>query len=81
MVADGGKVETETVETEVEEIEPGVPKDILKSWLKGDIELEDTKVRELVKDAYNQVLVERDEIVDYLVNTANLVAAEQVKLT
>ena len=81
MVSDGGVVQTETVETEIEDIEPGIPKDILKGWLTGQFELDDTKVRDLVKEGYNQVLVDRDEIIGFLVNTANLVPAEQVKVS
>lgn len=71
---------TETVVTEVEDIEPGDPKTILTAWLKGETRLHHAVARKLVKDAYAVILATKDEMVDYLVNTANLVPAELVKV-
>ena len=74
------EIKTEVVETEVEVVEDGEPRQILAAWLKGEVKLNHGTVRGLVKKAFNQVLATKDEIVTYLVETANLVPAELVRL-
>lgn len=78
--SDTGESKTEIVETKVEQTEEGDPKEILTGWLKGAVVLNHGAVRGLVKKAFGQVIATKDEIVDYLVNTANLVPAEQVNI-
>lgn len=76
----GTKAKTVKVKTEVAVIEPGDPKIILTNWLKGDIVLNHGAVRSYVKKAFGVVLATKDQIIDYLVNTANLVPAEAVNV-
>lgn len=82
IITDGltGESTVETVENEVEDIKEGDPKEILKLWLTGQIALHHTKVRVLTTKGYSVTLGTRDEIVDFLVNEAHLVAAEQVNI-
>lgn len=75
-----GETKTKIIKTEVPVVDEGEPKDILAAWLKGDVRLNHGAVRGLVKKGYGQVLATRDEIIDYLVNEANLVSAESVKV-
>lgn len=77
-----GKSKTKTVKTEtvVPDEEPGDPKEILANWLTGKVGLNHGTVRKLVKDGFGKVLATKDQIVDYLVNEANLVPAEQVNI-
>jgi hypothetical protein len=76
---ESGEVKTKTVETLVEQVEPGDPKEALKLWLEGKAEIKFQTVRSLVKKGFGVALGTKSEIIDYLVNTANLVPAELVK--
>lgn len=76
----GTKAKTTKVKTEVPVVEPGDPKDILKKWLTGEIVLNHGAVRSYVKKAFGVVLATKDQIIDYLVNEANLVPAEAVNV-
>lgn len=76
-----GAVTTEVVETVVEHVEPGDPKTILKDWLMGVAPLNHMKARSLVKAAYSRTITTKDEIISFLVNEANLVPAEAVKVS
>ena len=78
--ATGETVTTTTVET-VEEIVPGDPREILKGWLLGEVPLAFPTAVKQVKLAFNLVLTNKAEIIDYLVNTARLVPAELVKVS
>jgi len=78
--AETGTIKTEIVQTEAPVVNDGDPKVILAGWLKGETKLPFLTVRGLVKSGFNQVLVTKDEIISYLVNEANLVPAEQVKV-
>lgn len=79
-VTETGETVVDEVEDEVEVVEEGDPKVILAAWLKGEIKVPFMKVRSLVKSGYGVVVTHKDEIIDYLVNTANLVPAELVKV-
>jgi hypothetical protein len=80
-VTDGQSTSTtKTVTTEVPKIEEGDPKDILTRWLKGELVLNHGAVRGYMKKAYGVVVASKEAIIDYLVNTANLVPAEQVNV-
>lgn len=75
-----GKTKTKVVKTKVPVVTPGEPKDILKAWLLGDVKLNHLSVRAHVKAGYSKTLVTQDEIITFLVNDANLVPAEAVKV-
>lgn len=75
-----GEEETKVVETKVPVVAPGDPKDILKQWLKGGLKLNHMAARAHVKSAYARTLVTKEEIITFLVNEANLVPAEDVKV-
>jgi hypothetical protein len=77
---ESGEVKTQKVETLVEQIEPGDPKVALKLWLEGKADVKFQTVRSLVKKGFGVALATKSEIIDYLVNTANLVPAELVKV-
>jgi hypothetical protein len=76
-----GETTVTHTETEVSPLPPADPRTVLTSWLKGETELAHGTVRSLVKKGFGQVLGTRDEIVKYLVNEANLVPAELVKVS
>lgn len=81
IVTDADGKETKTIETTVvPDIEPGDPKVILTGWLKGEIVLKHPEVVKYVKAGFATVLLKKADIIDYLVNTANLVPAELVKV-
>lgn len=75
-----GETTTETIKTEVPAGEPGEPKEILAAWLRGEHVLPFQTARKLVKEGFGTVLANKHEIIDFLVNKANLVPAEQVKV-
>lgn len=74
------KAKTTKVKTAVPVIEPGDPKIILTNWLKGDVVLNHGAVRGYVKAGFGKVLATKDQIIEYLVNEANLVPAEAVNV-
>lgn len=78
--AEAGTQEETEVEDEVETTVPGEPKVILAGWLKGEVQLTHPATVKLVKAGYDIVLAKKADIIDYLVNTANLVPAELVKV-
>lgn len=74
------KAKTTKVKTAVPVVVPGDPKDILSKWLKGEVVLNHGAVRKYVKEGFGVVLATKDQIIDHLVNTANLVPAEAVNV-
>lgn len=78
--ADTGETQTTVVVEEVAKVEKGDPKLILTNWLKGDVVLHHGTVRGLVKDGFGKLIATKDEIVSYLVNEAQLVPPEQVRI-
>lgn len=80
--ADGKSVTTLVEDEEPPTLEEGDPKDILKNWITGGIQLPFMTVRNLVKKAYSTLpgSGKKEEIVAFLVNDAALVSAESVKV-
>lgn len=75
-----GESTTTTTTEQVEVVEPGDPKTILTLWLKGEADVNFQTVRGLVKKGFGVALGTKDEVLTYLVGTANLVPAELVKV-
>jgi hypothetical protein len=76
-----GEMKTELVETVVDALEPGDPKEILSLWLKGEVKLQFGTVRGQLKKGYGKVLATKDDIVGFLVNEVHLVPAELVRVS
>jgi hypothetical protein len=75
-----GETTTTIVEETVKTADQTDPRLALAAWLKGEIKLNHFAAINYAKDAFGVVLRKKDELIDYLVNTANLVPAEQVKV-
>lgn len=75
-----GETKTEIVEEVVKTADQTDPRLALTAWLKGEVKLNHFAAVGYAKDAFGVVLRKKDELIDYLVNTANLVPAEQVKV-
>lgn len=78
--AETGETKTEIVEEIVKTADQTDPRLALTAWLKGEIKLNHFAAINYAKDAFGVVLRKKDELIDYLVNTANLVPAELVKV-
>lgn len=78
--ASTGESKTTVVETLVPDVAPAEPKPVLVGWLKGEITLTHPATVKLVKEAFGVALTKKADIIEYLVNTANLVPAELVKV-
>lgn len=83
ITVDSEKPGEQVVVTTTREVDPlpaADPKVILTSWLKGEANLPHETVRTLVKHGFGEIIASRDDIIKFLVNTANLLPAELVRV-
>jgi hypothetical protein len=77
---ENGVNETTVTEEEEDAVPAADPKTQLTAWLRGEVEIKFPTVRALVKNGFGEVVATKADIIDFLVNKANLVPAELVKV-
>ena len=77
--SEDGSITTETTKV-VKEGDDTDPRLALTAWLKGEVEIHHSTARSYVKDLYGEVIPKKDDLIAYLVNEAELVPAELVKV-